>query len=82
MPLLEDIFDRYQSIYLISENEGETVGGPAIDALFTELSRMHSMGEPKEWNDMGFNKRDWNWYVGLISKPEHSRTILRRGSTL
>jgi len=65
-----DIFDRYKSIYLIQESvENGLVGGEAIDNLRNILDDMYSRGEPKEYNNFGFNKGDWTWYRQLVNSP-------------
>ena len=72
-----DLFERYKSIYLIQESiEDGKVGGDAIDSIRNTLASMYSRGEPKEYNDYGFNKGDWEWYSRLVNSEEYNNNEL------
>ena len=65
----------YNSIYFIVEDEGK-IGGDAVNALKNELSEMYIKGAPTEWNDLGFNKSDWDWYTRLIATTEYNSDMV------
>lgn len=44
------------------ENE-QTVSGPGINALIETMFEMAQRGAPNEYNDYGFNKQDWNFFI-------------------
>lgn len=52
---------------LIREADEVMVSGAGIKAMQDALRDMASRGAPKEYNDYGFNKQDWNTYQSLLA---------------
>jgi hypothetical protein len=69
------LMSAYNSIYFLVEDEGK-IGGDAVNALKHELSEMYIKGAPTEWNDLGFNKSDWDWYTRLIATTEYNSDVI------
>jgi len=59
------IFHEWFLLQLV-ESDDQLISGDGIDMLKRTMLDMANRGAPKEYNDFGFNKMDWDSYTQLV----------------